>query len=159
MGLRRIGDAPIIIKKIIEGTPGPRGLPGENGITTVVTETITKDGIPGKDGMPGEGPVHQTRNGEVRFMSPDGTWGEWITVSTGAGGGGPDSYNKYTSIQQANFRIQRQSLTLGTNIFGVDFNGDVEIILPNGIDKRILIVIKDESNNAGTNNITVTTES
>lgn len=145
MTLHRIGDAPIIINKTILGTPGQKGKDGES--------------ITGKKGPVGAAPMHEVRNGELRFQNPDGTWGEWIAVPQAPAGGGPESYNTYTSVKQASFRVNRQSLTLGKNIFGVDFAGDVEIILPNGIDKRILIVVKDESNNAGTNNITLTTES
>jgi len=156
MALHRVSStSPIIIIK--EGKPGDRGKPGKDGITTTITETITKI-EPGKPGLDGVSPEHEVRNGEVRFKHPDGTWGDWVMMPV-APGGGPDSYNTYTTITQASFRVNRQALTLGTNVFGVNFNGDVEIILPNGIDKRILIVIKDESNNAGTNNITITTES
>jgi len=159
MSLHRVSSTtPIIIKR--EGTPGVDGINGKSG-DQGRQGIVGEPGQVGRQGEPGvQGPVpeHQVRNGEIRFKNPDGTWGNWVSLGA-PGGGGSDSHNAYTSVQQANFSIQRQSLTLGTNIFGVNFNGDVEIILPNGIDKRILIVIKDESNNAGTNNITVTTES
>lgn len=154
MSLHRVSStSPIIINKV--GQPGEKG---KDGITTVITETVTvvEEGVPGKDGAV---PEHQVRNGEIRFRNPDGSWGEWIQVQPARAGGGPETYNTYRLVEQANFTIQRQSLTLGMNIIGVNFNGDVTIILPNGIDKRIVIAIKDESNNAGTNNITVTTES
>lgn len=157
---RLSGDQPIVIRK--EGTQGPagkdglsivgpRGNPGKDG--------IGKDGKDGRDGVDGQAPEHEVRNNEVRFRNPDGTWGPWIRAVVSHGGGGPDSFNTYTEVRQATFRVNPLTLTNGTNIFGVDFAGDVTIILPNGIDPRAIIVVKDESDNAGANNITITTES
>ncbi len=153
MALREVTDSVVILKQIIEGKQGKAG---KDGITTTITETVEKAGIPGKDGST---PEHEVRNGELRFKNPDGTWGKWIEVqpSHNSGGGGLESV-KYNAVTQANYKVVRTALIVGTNIFGVNFAGNVEFILPSGIDKNIIIVIKDESNDAGTNNITITTE-
>lgn len=157
MALKRVtsGEALIIER------PGKPGKPGKDGVTKVITETVTKV-LEGEPGPTGPAPRHQVRNGEVRFENPDGTWGKWITAQEAGqqapGGGGLDSHNTYTLVEQAVFRVKRQALLFGHNIFGVNFAGDVTIFLPDGVDKRAIIVVKDESNNAGTFNITVTTE-
>lgn len=155
MALKRIASgSPIVIKQIIEGRKGEKG---KDGITTVIKEVVhvREEGTPGDTGA---APEHEVRNGEIRFKQPDGTWGKWITVQPTSSGGGGSEVVRYTPVQAASFKINRGSLIGGTNIFGVNFAGDVELILPSGIDKNIIIVIKDESNNAGTNNITITTE-
>lgn len=153
MALLEVTDSVVVLKQIIEGK---RGKQGEPGVTTTITETVEKDGIPGKDGST---PEHEVRNGEVRFKNPDGTWGKWIEAQQAhaSGGGGLESV-KYSSVAQASYKVTRSSLIVGTNIFGVNYAGAVEFILPSGIDKNIIIVIKDESNDASTNNITLTTE-
>ena len=160
MALKRVttGRA-IILKQTIKGLPGDRGEPGKDAVATVVHKTVhvVEEGKPGQKG---DSPDHQVRSGEIRFMKPDGTWGKWIEVQPAQqanGGGGLESI-KYTSVEQAAFRVTRKALIVGTNIFGVNFSGAVEFILPSGIDKNIIIVIKDESNDASTNNITITTE-
>ena len=65
---------------------------------------------------------------------------------------------QYTLVSSTPYTIADDDLLEGTNIFGVNFSGGVEFILPSGIDKNIIIVVKDESNDASTNNITITTE-
>ncbi|MEE8207848.1 MAG: hypothetical protein V3T88_02690 [Nitrosomonadaceae bacterium] len=154
MSLIEVTESAIILKQIIEGK---RGLPGKDGVTTTV-EKVVHVQEEGKPGLTGAAPEHQVRNGEIRFKQPDGTWGLWIEVQRSTGGGGGSEAVRYTPIQAADFKINRSSLILGTNIFGVNFAGDVEIILPSGIDNNIIIVVKDESNNASSNNITITTE-
>lgn len=159
MALKRVapGSALIIHKEGKEGKPGK---PGKDGAIKVITETITKI-EQGEPGPTGPMPDHQISNGECRFEKPDGTWGEWIEaqhVQQRGGGGGPESFCKYILVTQAVFRVSRQSLTLGHNLFGVNFAGDVTIFLPANIDKRSIVIVKDESNNAGAFNITVTTE-
>jgi len=151
MSLIEVTESAVVLKQIIEGK---RGKSGKDGITTTVHETVHVH----EDGIDGSAPEHEVRNGEVRFKNPDGTWGAWIEVQPSGGGGGSAEVVKYISVQQAAYKVIRGSLIKGTNIFGVDFAGEVEIILPSGIDKDIIIVVKDESNNAGANNITITTE-
>ena len=146
--LKRIASGQVFVLK---GQPGQAGTNGQAGA----------DGTPGAAGQIGpQGPMpaHQARNGEVRFKNPDGTWGPWVRAITSPGGGGPDSFNTYTPISQASYLIRRTQLGMGTNVFGVNFAGDVDIFLPAGIDKRIIIVVKDESGNASTNNITIKVE-
>ncbi len=154
MALIEVTESAVVLKQIIEGK---RGLPGKDGINTTI-EKVVHVQEEGKPGETGAAPEHEVRNGEIRFKQPDGTWGKWIEVQRSTGGGGGSEAVKYTPIQAANFKILRGSLILGTNIFGVNFAGDVEVILPSGIDNNIIIVVKDESNNASTNNITITTE-
>lgn len=154
MALIQVTESAVILKQLIEGTPGK---PGKDGITTTVNEVVhvQEDGVPGETGA---APEHEVSNGEVRFMQPDGSWGKWITVQPSRGGGGGTEAVRYTAVQAASFKINRSALIVGTNLFGVNFAGDVELILPSGIDTNIIIVIKDESNDASTNNITITTE-
>ena len=157
MALKRVtSNTPIIIKQLIEGLPGKRGKPGKDGVTTTIEKVVhvQEEAEPGADGST---PEHEVRNGEIRFKNPDGTWGDWVQVQPSMGGGLAAAVN-YVRIEQARFLVNRGSLIEGTNIFGVDYPGDVEIILPQGISKNILLTFKDESNAAGTNNITITTE-
>ena len=155
MALIEVTESAIILKQIIEGK---RGLPGKDGVTTTV-EKVVHVQEDGKPGDVGSAPEHEVRNGEIRFKQPDGTWGKWIEVQpSSTGGGGGSEAVRYTPIQAANFKINRGALIVGTNIFGVNFASAVEIILPSGIDNNIIIVVKDESNDASTNNITITTE-
>ena len=158
MSLHRVqAGSPIVIKQIIEGKKGDKG---KDGVITTIEKVVhvQEPSEPGRPGKTGATPEHEVRNGEIRFKNPDGTWGEFITIRSQANGGGGLESVKYTSVQAANFKVTRTALIVGTNIFGVNFAGDVELILPSGIDKNIIIVVKDESNNAGTNNITITTE-
>lgn len=151
MLLKKLNDIPAPI-------PGEPGKPGKDGITKVITEQVSVPSEPGKKGQDGAAPEHEVRNGEIRFKQPDGTWGKWIQVQPSSAGGGLAAAVSYTSVTQAAFKINRGALIAGTNIFGVNFAGAVEIILPSGIDKNIIMVVKDESNNASVNNITITTE-
>lgn len=166
MALKRVEPGKVLEKLIKSFTPAPNstngvdgkdGKDGKDGITTIVKETINVPAV-GKAGADGTTPEHEVRNGEIRFKNPDGTWGKWIEVQPHAGGGGLAEAVNYTHVEQARFLVNRGSLITGTNIFGVNFAGAVEIILPSGIDKNIIIVVKDESNNASINNITITTE-
>lgn len=152
MALIEVTESAIVLKQIIEGK---RGKPGKNGTITTVQETVHVH----EEGIAGAAPEHEVRNGEVRFKNPDGTWGKFIQAQPSSnGGGGLTEAVSYVQVTQAAFKVNRGTLIPGTNIFGVDFAGDVEIILPSGIDKNIIIIVKDESNNASTNNITITTE-
>ncbi len=137
--------------------PGDKGKPGKDGVTKVITETVHVQ-EKSEPGQTGAAPEHEIVNGEIRFKNPDGTWGKFITVQPSMGGGGLAQAVTYTQVAQARFLVNRRSLIEGTNIFGVNFAGAVELILPSGISKNIIIVVKDESNNASSNNITITTE-
>jgi hypothetical protein len=162
--LKRVSNT--IPMKFLMGKDGEQGKEGKDGINGLsIKGKDGKDGVglrgePGRQGEAGSIPAHQVSNGEVRFQNPDGTWGDWIEAgvrSTG-GGGGKISTNTYHKVATAEYHVNRNQLDLGTNIFGVDFNGDVTIFLPKSIDKRSLIIINDESSSAATNNITIQVE-
>ncbi len=161
MALKRVSPEAMMERMLkqlnIPTVQGKDGKDGKDGVTTKVTETINIP-VEGKAGVDGTAPEHEVRNGEVRFKNPDGTWGKWIEVQPSTGGGGLAAAVNYVKIEQARYLVNRGALIEGHNIFGVDYPGDVEIILPQGISKNILMSFKDESNNAGTNNITITTE-
>ena len=161
MALKRVDTSKVIaelLKKLAKQTAPAPGKPGKDGVTKVITERVEVPSEPGKPGLNGTAPEHEIVNGEIRFKNPDGTWGKFITVQPSMGGGGLSQAVTYAAVTQARYLVNRGSLIEGTNIVGVNFAGDVEIILPQGISKNIIIVVKDESNNAGTNNITITTE-
>lgn len=136
----------------LPGTLGERGEKGDAGLQGIPGTSIT-----GQQGESGAIPEHQVRNGEIRFKNPDGTWGEWVNIGS-QGGGGKISMNTYKQITTAEFHIGKGQLDLGTNIFGVDFAGDVTIFIPRKIDRRSIIVVNDESATAETNNITIKAE-
>lgn len=60
---------------------------------------------------------------------------------------------KFTEITTATYIITANELQVGYNIFGVNYVGIVLITLPAGIQSDRLIIINDESGQAGTNNI------
>ena len=172
--LRKIDNA-LTPPAFFRGVKGDKGARGEKGDT--VHGRDGKDGIgiagtQGRDGVDGVGsrgekgatgpagavPEHEVRNGEIRFMNPDGSWGDWVKVTGSSGGGGKISDNTYTPVTTAEYHVNRGQLDLGTNIFGVNFDGDVTIFFPKNIDPRSLIVVNDESGNASANNITITVE-
>lgn len=135
---------------IIKGTPG---LPGKDGES--IPGRKGDDGLPGKDGLP---PEHEVRGNMVRFKNPDGTWGKWVEAAPSSSAGGIGVVNVYHKVQQATFRVSKADLSQGTNIFGVNYAGAVEIILPRAVPSTAVIVVKDESGNASSNNITLSVE-
>lgn len=137
----------------LPGTLGERGEKGDAGLQGIPGTSIT-----GQQGESGAIPEHQVRNGEIRFKNPDDTWGQWVNIGSQNGGGGKISMNTYKQITTAEFHIGKGQLDLGTNIFGVDFAGDVTIFIPRKIDRRSIIVVNDESATAETNNITIKAE-
>lgn len=133
------------------GVRGHQGLPGKDGVDG-------KDGIDGAAGLvgsPGE-KGDRGEKGERGKEGPRGKDGETRVVQQGGGG---HATVKYTNITSATFTITKSSLLHGHNIFGVNYAGDVTITIPNYVDPEMLITINDESGSAGTNNITVTTNS
>lgn len=72
----------------------------------------------------------------------------------GPSGGGLNYIPITTAGVHTYTRIQ---LPLGTNIFGVNAPGPVTIRLPDGLLLGTFIIVKDESLNAATNNITIET--
>jgi hypothetical protein len=147
--LTRIGGSPILITKEITQVI-------EKPIHTV-EKVIQSEPTPGEQGKDGSAPAHEVRNGEVRFQNPDGTWGEWIQAQQAVSVGGKQ-IGQYIPVREASIHIGAKSLLEGHNIIGVNYAGDVTIILPRAIDKNVLITVKDESNNADLYNITIESE-
>jgi hypothetical protein len=75
------------------------------------------------------------------------------------GGGGPTPVAYITTITTNEYRINKNELRAGTNIFGVNYAGDVTVYLPEPHEelKSKIIIVNDESASAATNNITITT--
>lgn len=156
-----------------KGDKGDPGRPGRDGKDGIDGESIMgppgkngKDGRDGKDGKTEIRHVFQdlppdlvTKQALTDLKKQFDREIEMLKVSGSSGGGGLISNNTYTKIEQAEYHINKSQLSLGTNIFGVNFEGDVCIFLPKNIDKRSHIVINDESGNAGTYNITTKVES
>lgn len=63
-----------------EGKPGPRGEKGDPG-------PEGKQGPIGETGPAGLPPEHEINGRKIRFRNPNGTWGEWISLSVIFGGG------------------------------------------------------------------------
>ncbi len=126
------------------------GLPGSQG-------PQGRQGDAGEQGTSGRSPGHEVKNGEIRFLQPDGQWGEWLSLGN-TSGGGPISFNTYIPVTVSDFHCPRSVLTLGTNILGVRIVGPVTIWIPKSMDTRSYIVIKDETGTAGGNNITIKVE-
>jgi len=126
--------------KIIEGPMGPSGKDGSTPQidALMVAELLKRDPL-FKEELKGE----------------KGEKGEDAQKQLG-GGGAPKQF-RYNKVRTATYIIKASSLVQGMNIFGVDYDGDVTITLPNNITSDRLIVVNDESGNAGANNITVQT--
>ncbi len=142
--------------RLLKGESGEQGEAGKQGLQGI-QGSVGKQGTKGTDGTAGRSPEHEIKNGEIRFKQPDGQFGEFLSISS-LSGGGKISENTYTSISTATFKIPRASLDLGLNVFGVRVT-PVTITLPKKVDKRSIIVIKDEVGDAGTDNITIKVES
>lgn len=124
-----------------QGPPGPEGSPGERPIfgaeeALLVKKLLEEDeefkkGLKGKDG----------KDGETKFI----------------GGGGSPPTVKYIPVRVASRTFKARDFIAGTNIIGVDYDGNVTITLPSNLASDRYLVVKDESGNAGTYNITVQT--
>lgn len=156
--VRRVSALPSRLLKGADGERGDRGARGEQGAQGLQGAAGAKgpQGTQGGSGPVGHSPGHEVQNGEIRFLQPDGQWGEWISI-TSPSGGGKLSENTYTAVTAASFTIPRRTLDLGINIFGVRVT-PATILLPKKVDKRSIIVIKDEVGDAGTDNITIQVE-
>ena len=171
--LKKISDT--IPHEFLKGKDGKDGIDGRDGRDgkdgqAGAEGTNGKDGIDGKNGIDGKTTVEHIFQDLPADLVTGAQLSElkkrmereidMIKVQGGSsGGGGKISMNTYTKITTAEYHVNRSQLDLGTNIFGVDFNGDVNIFLPKGIDPRSIIVVNDESNTAATNNITIQVES
>jgi len=137
-------------------------------VETILKETIVEKPtiklvevpkeIVGKDGKDGSTPDHEIKGSSIRFKKPDGSWGKWLTFPSDSsyfpGDGNPLNI-KYTKVETSTYNIKKGMLLNGRNIFGVNYGGAVTITLPDNIDYKKIITIKDESGNCSSNNITV----
>ena len=127
--------------KLVVGETGPQGRAGKDGTTTVIHKTeIPPDTFLTKEEF-------EERIEKIRKETSQGPSSPYVSIKQPV---------HYTKITTATYRIRPSELKAGINIYGVNFNGDVEIKLPTP-KKEFIVYINDESGNAGTNNITVTT--
>ena len=136
-----------------EGKEGSQGFTGATGVSG-------RDGAAGKDGVTTV--IHKTELPPDTFMTKE-EYEERIKKLERATMQGPSS--PYVSIKEpvhylqvitTPYRLSRSNLKPGITILGVNYAGDVEIVIPVPKKEHILY-INDESGLAGTNNITVTT--
>lgn len=64
----------------------------------------------------------------------------------------------YISVTEAVFAVTIEMLIPGINVLGVDYPGDVAISIPSTIPTQMILHVKDESGNAGVNNIVIQAE-
>jgi len=143
----------------LQGELGPQGQSGKDG-SQGLSGAQGGIGPQGEKGDKGEVPDHKWSGEELQFQNPDGTWGKKVNLkgAQGAGfvGGGPSSAGiQYTKIESATYTFTDRDLVPGHNIFGVNFSGDVTITIPTELNPEKLIVVKDESGSASSNNITI----
>jgi len=79
---------------------------------------------------------------------------EELAVSVGLG---TDVDIRYKSITGSVYTITNAELIDGYNIYGINYSGTVTITLPFEPQQTQIIVVKDESGNADTNNIQIVT--
>ncbi|MBL4940486.1 MAG: hypothetical protein JKY81_02340 [Colwellia sp.] len=126
--------------KLVPGERGQDGRDGRDGVTTVVHKTdVPTDSFMTKEEF-------EEKIKELKRLTSQGPSSPYVSIKQ------PVHYKKITTDS---YRINNNELKAGINIFGIDFNGDVEIFLPPP-RKEHIIYINDESGTAGTNNITVT---
>ena len=58
-------------------------------------------------------------------------------------------------VAVSDFTVEETMLIPGINIVAVNYNGNVTIHIPSSLDTRKLLYVKDESDTAATNNITI----
>lgn len=152
----------------IDPIPGARGETGSQGLTGAPGTMGEKgergrDGVDGKDGKDGVTTViHKTELPPDTFMTKEEFEEkvEELRKQTSQGPSSPYVSIKepvhYRQVTSATYRINNNELKKGINIYGVNYNGDVEISIP---PPKIgfIVYINDESGSAGTNNIKVTT--
>ena len=143
------------------GEVGPEGRVGGDGLDGLsgALGPIGEQGIQGVKGLDGVVPEHRWVDQSLQFKNPDGTWGKKRNLEgRGFVGGGPSSAGvKYTPVTTSTYTFTDRDLVAGMNIFGVNYNGNVTITLPAEVNPEKIIIIKDESALAGTNNITIET--
>jgi len=144
-----------------QGDKGATGAQGERGLQGL-SGAVGVQGEAGRDGGVGEAggtPEHRWEGESLQFKHPDGKWGKKRNLQgRGFVGGGPSSAGvKYNPVTTATLTFTDRDLVAGMNIFGINYNGNVTITLPAEISPEKIIIIKDESGNASSNNITIQT--
>lgn len=76
-------------KNGLDGKDGEKGEKGERG-ERGATGLPGRDGSKGDKGDKGDIPKHEIKGLMFRFENPDNSWGKWIIVPTGGGGGRDD---------------------------------------------------------------------
>ena len=98
-----------------KGDTGPKGDKGDKGDKGEAGERGFQ-GLRGSDGSKGDiGPMpkHEKKGLMIRFEKEPGTWGEWIVMPTGGGGGGRD--DKLTDRQAELVALAEFYKTRGSN--------------------------------------------
>jgi len=104
-----------------KGDPGQKGDKGDKGESGAKGDTGERgergfQGLKGLDGSKGDiGPMpkHEKKGLMIRFEKEPGTWGEWIVMPTGGGGGGRD--DKLTDRQAELVALAEFYKTRGSN--------------------------------------------
>ena len=145
----------------VQGLPGEQGLQGSPGLPGT-DGSKGKDGKAGTDGVDGITTViHETIEPDTSLFMTREEFEERIKEAerkTMQGGGLPAPSIKeaihYFEVIVPYYSLHLEALKPGTTILGVNYPGDVLIHVPNP-KRGCMLIIKDESGNAGTHNITV----
>lgn len=122
------------------GASGAEGKAGKDGVTTVIHKTE----LPPDTFMTKE--EYEERIKKLERATMQGPSSPYVSIKEPI---------HYFSITDASYRIGKNTIKPGINIFGVNFAGNVEVFLPPP-KKGHIIYINDESASAATNNITIT---
>ena len=153
----------VVAEKIVHGKNGERGPMGPQG----PQGEIGPQGVPGPKGADGltltevvhtyeELPEDLPKKEEIESLKKELDGLKRYSRFAGIGGGSGEGV-KYVSIKSSLYKISsNELLTNGITIFGVNYAGPVSITLPQPKPGQI-VYINDESGNADSNNITVTT--
>lgn len=152
-------------QNIVHGRDGLRGEKGEKGDPGPMGPSGPQ-GVPGKDGKDGlTEVVHKFQELPEDLVTTDlleELKEELEKVRRNQRfsiGGGTSSGEgvKYVAIREATYNVSKNELLdNGITIFGVNYNGAVTITIPQP-KKNQIVYFNDESGNADSNNITVTT--
>lgn len=130
-----------------QGIQGPQGLSGQDGRDGVTEIRHTYEPLP--DNIVKEDSLEDLRK-DLESVKRR----QKYSISGGSNSG---EGIKYVSITAAEYKISKNELLHnGITIFGVNYAGAVSITMPQP-KKNQMVYINDESGNAGSNNITVTT--
>jgi len=166
-------------KEGVQGLLGPQGIKGLQGERGPQGDTGDRgpkgeQGLPGKNGLDGDtglmGPIpdHKWDGTSLSFEKPNGKWSSPVDLKgdTGEGGkeggafvGGGTTHSPvaYKQVTTDTYVIRSRELIDGHNIYGINYSGDVTVTVPSSIKNTQILVIKDESGAASSNNITVVT--